>query len=814
MGDKVTFCGWPVLANMEFAYRPDWRPQPTLQTLPQKTINEVEELFELANFKLSLGCKVKFDDQGLQGDLVAHVMKVYDEWVPCQANKPTSQPQVMHGLANAISASWGPHWARDVILSGCDVIAHHGHVHLFNKARFLVILLQDGDHWALMLVSRGRKLAVFYDGRPTPGTSEAFEKCVKSLSDFYGCAFRTKVAQVPQQCDQWSCGHRVVLHARWAFDFLKEGSWEALPVEVPEEAVNQFLINQFIAAGPFLPPSCPVTAAGEAGDKDDGPPCKKPKVLNPVKMEQDSTSSEPACKKRKLQGTIEKEKQQKNLKDLERQLETDHGFSHNKDFQKEHQLQQVKTQKGHWQSFLLAMLNDEPLTCKACQTCRDTIRSPAVPPAPAQESVALVPFEADRDILQPRKRGRPTKSSQPWIGLKQWMVQNRPCIYQLVEEDTNTWYCKLCCQKLKLQRDSTTFVAKHEQRQLHIAKLAMMNAAIGGDLESTEALCAQAQFQPCQGVNVDQQESLAPKMFAIQESFHIWLRSGMPFATGDKKCPLQQISLSLTSQGLVLKHKQCTGEEVQTGCCHKCHSLSESKIVVDEVKKWAFRLDLIQLQHALVSGSKKEITEIQEMIQSRDYYQVAEHGQQLKTLLSRPPADAAYRIRSMVICIAAQRRNPSLQALIDSRLQGQRSLLPRNMETDVFHTLVEKYQDAVADGKCHHEQFRLAAQVASGKLENEPIVECLFKSALAKISRVERGGKQRTCTSKFVDSELAMEMMIVLGRSKATENFLQSLARGVNRIFVDCMYVLVFGLMSLFISCLLVSYRIFAVECT
>ena len=80
------------------------------------------------------------------------------------------------------------------------------------------------------------------------------------------------------------------------------------------------------------------------------------------------------------------------------------------------------------------------------------------------------------------------------------------------------------------------------------------------------------------------------------------------------------------------------------------------------------------------------------------------------------------------------------------------------MEADVFHTLVEKYQDAVANGKCHEEEFRLAAQVASGKLENEPIVECLFKSALAKISRVERGGKQRSCTSKFVDSELAMEI--------------------------------------------------------
>ena len=66
-------------------------------------------------------------------------------------------------------------------------------------------------------------------------------------------------------------------------------------------------------------------------------------------------------------------------------------------------------------------------------------------------------------------------------------------------------------------------------------------------------------------------------------------------------------------------------------------------------------------------------------------------------------------------------------------------------------------------------------KVAAGKLRCEPIVDALLKSFMSKVSKVERGCVERICTGQFFDAELAMELCLVLGKSKETKNFLQIL---------------------------------------
>ena len=66
-------------------------------------------------------------------------------------------------------------------------------------------------------------------------------------------------------------------------------------------------------------------------------------------------------------------------------------------------------------------------------------------------------------------------------------------------------------------------------------------------------------------------------------------------------------------------------------------------------------------------------------------------------------------------------------------------------------------------------------KVATGCLRNEPVVEALFKSYLAKVNKIERGVMTRTGSSRHCSEELAQEMLLVLGDSKDTKRILQPL---------------------------------------
>ena len=281
-------------------------------------------------------------------------------------------------------------------------------------------------------------------------------------------------------------------------------------------------------------------------------------------------------------------------------------------------------------------------------------------------------------------------------------------------------------------------------------------------------------FEPCKGALIDN-EKLVPELHAIRYSILNFVQGGMPFAVGDSKnCPLLQVSFSFHPDGLHFKHKDCTSES-SAGLCNHCFQVSRNQSFISDLKHWSWRLDQVELCHLMSLGTIEEINEQIESINLRDYYLPDVHGKEVSILSKMNGIDAMNRVRWAITSIPRNKRNASLQASVDARLSDVRDLCPRNMEKSIFLTMLHKYQGAVESGQCHEDEFQLAAQVATGKLRNEPLVECLFKSAMAKMCKLDKGATQRPCTSKFVNSEMALELLVVLGRGKAAQNVLQPL---------------------------------------
>lgn len=490
---------------------------------------------------------------------------------------------------------------------------------------------------------------------------------------------------------------------------------------------------------------------------------------------------------KELQKKWKCKKMEDGLKEFEEDLAHRVGFTHNVDFQKEHQRQQIVVRRGHWAAFLRNMKEGKAIGCAACRTCRDLVKQKEdasneangmpvrdADSAGAADEVPEPPAAADAQRIQ-RKRGRPRKDAAEWIGLAAWIAQNRSGIYREVDAAKVHWHCTLCDQALRLQRDGETFIHTHEKRKLHQAKLQLMKSSLESrENQNADKASEPVVQKPCSGASIEDQ-TLLPDLFEIRHSIVNFLRGGSPCAVGDQKGnALHKAAFTITPDSVHFRHVDCTGAQ-SVGLCGACFSLSRNPQLLEEVKRWSHKLDLIQLAGLLLCGMPEDIVEQQEIMQGRDYSKQDRHGVELDSLLKMKPSDAAARVRQQIVSIPRKRRSGSLQAIMDTRLSDIRELSPEEMERSVYLTLLNRYHKAVQDGVCHRSEFELASQIASGKLREAPLIDALFKSAMAKICKVERGCTQRLNSSRFIDSETALDLMVVLGRSKATENFLEYL---------------------------------------
>lgn len=647
-------------------------------------------------------------------------------------------------------------------------------------------------------------------------------------------------ATVPSQPDFWSCGHRCVVHAAYILEYLQGNSWKSLPQSIPKDAVST---TAFRAVCEVQVQDVPNTRASECRSAPDDDkyvsnvmkqiaerqearkhrlkelaslgvstatgqeggktaPSRKRKQKSPKEGNQDEDDAGIAAKKSRQMSTKEREHA---ARAMENELSEKHEFTHNHSFQREHRIRKILMPRGHWQQFLLDLHDKAPMGCEACRECRKLVsREPNQADAPplldGDDGSAA---DADQGVPPPppppsqpvRARGRPKKSGASWPGLKNWLESTRPGIYQVVEEGSFQWLCRLCNQVLKFQRDADTFVKAHEKRALHISQLAALKAGVEHALPRPEEVAT-----ACQGVDICNDSRLAPELHKLQASIAAWIAGGSPLAKGNGN-PLGLASFTCSQDGITFRHVECEGQ-VMVGLCPKCYSLSRNSSFIADLKHWAWKLDLVQLCNHMVMNNDDEIRELAEAIPSRDYFDPEVHKPQLDQLLKMNPADAIGNIRYGILSIPRIRRAASLQALIDLRLSDTRQLLPTSMESSIFSTLMQKFQGAVQNGVCHRKEFEMASMIASGKLRAEPVVEALFKSTLSRLSKISNGALQRTGTSEFFANGLSMDLLLLLGKSKESHKLLQPLEFAIRSLVSDVFFILynlVYSCISLYI---------------
>lgn len=799
--DSLTWTGWPIFFGWEEQrrYVPLWLPycNPTAVTMLEcKRLQRLlRAYFNSETFSFNLD---------LQNDLVRHVLDIYP-YRPLDADRMLDIGQVMHGIAFFCKQHLGVAWVQKVLLLSWNT-AERSQLHsLLPDTKLALVVLHDDNHWALFAFLYEHGLAVYYDGQERPLVKSAADAmCAFFSGETKSSVFLARRAKVPPQQDSWSCGQRTLLCANHILDVLVGNAFAMLPLQVPD---SEFSADQFIALTRIEAQSGEQVAPPVLGNISDDehpqePVRKKNRTGN--RAEEDEDNSQKDGKESSKAGKRKKPAEDKkavleNLQTMEQDLRERLRFSHNVQFQKEHAQRDVFPKKGHWNQFLIAYSANAAMKCEACQACRDWIKkeeqsltdgnTEAGAPDAHVEAVGApdAHVEAVDDASdavpepaakKPRAKGRPKKGASIF-NLGEWLEQTRKGIYKVVDAKQRTFLCTLCNQNLKLQRDGETFVRLHEKRKLHQAKATLFAHGLETDDGPEAAPGRVPEPTPCMGVKIEDEVCCAPELYKYRDSFANWIAAGMPYVKSQDSSGFsaQQASVSVSADGLVLRHVQCKSEN-SLGPCHLCYMLSNKDSFIADIKKWSYRLDLVQLAHYLILGTTDEIREQEELIRGRDYFEEF-HDKELTKLLKSKNVDAVCRIRSWLLSVPKQKRSPSLQVLIDMRMPNFRDCSPREMDKSIFLTLMNKYRAALEAGECHKEEFQLASLVATGRLRSEPVVEVLFKSVMNKICRQDNGCVSRPGTSKYIDNEMALDLLVVLGRSKASENFLEFLGQQV-----------------------------------
>lgn len=740
--DRVLWCGWPALLgdkSVASQYEPVWQPEQPERMLSMDFVYKIQKL---------VGKAVTFQPpvDDLNGDLAKHVLHMHP-FYEITPMKMLSLSQMVHSLATFSRETLGPSWVQQVILDSWSVQERSSLSTLLPHAQLVFTVLHDDSHWALLVFLIGKTQLVLYDsGTPQrEGILQAAQASCKHLGKSFGCNLdmqALKHAKVLPQTNEWSCGHRAVLCANFVLKALVENKWTELPVEVPE---SQFAFSMILRLSRVQcqtnqnhPSVGCISILDDSWTENDKKRVKcESQPEEPAQKRMATQSSKPATKKRSdpepspkstsSQSVVEKRrkvaKASDEQKEVSKKLEHDWkslGFTHNSDFQKIHKQFSAQAPKGHWQDFVSMMQGNKPMSCEACQKCRERVQAlkekGSAPEDEQQQQVVVAEPEADEQLVVGlgsggRKRGRPRKGDVSWQGLPKFLEENRPGIYRLIDQEKHVWCCVLCNHQLKLKRDGMTYVKSHEKSELHKAKLKLFQHSIPVDDAVEERL------KPCGGINTSDPST---KFHEIRQSVLTWALAGMPCHTpaiGAKCCNLglRKITSSYDADGaVILRHNECKGE-VSCGPCSLCSKLERTQTILADIKKWAFRLDTIQLVQLRFLATDDEIREHQEIVQSRDYFEEMQ-DHELRRLMKLSPADAANQVRIQIVSVCRSKRNPALQSLIDLRLQNMAVVAPRNLEQSVFRTLVRNFEGALESGRCHEDQFQIAAQVLWGEL--------------------------------------------------------------------------------------------------
>ena len=619
-------------------------------------------------------------------------------------------------------------------------------------ADLMFIILSSPHHWALMVLHNREKTARLYDGKSNHVCRTQAENWLESLNQ----GFTLQLAQVPEQVDEWSCGHRVLLSAKYVIGFAFQNPDR---IEVPEVVPDSFFVVENITGlttliqtnlklplktesdqvsrkrikteTPSIPPPAAtaeealvpanisedrraeVLAAAKAraaqrlqevrGPAGPSTPQRKSRRADLFDVGRESGEEEDKVVQRKptRKKAAEIEKETAIRKTLE-----ENGLDHNCVFQKRHCREKVPPNRGHWKEFISSLVKGAPLKCPTCSSLAheyffapDPPQDPQAQPTPADHADPddAHPPEPDMpDVLPSRKRGRPVKGAKMEGYLYKWLEMNRPGIYRPLEDSETSleYYCVPCRKKLYFSRDASTYVELHEkQSTAHSKGLQAMGLSIRGEAISSRGAC--------DGAIVSGTKTL---LGGISKTVEKWVNAGQPLALSDSKngrsvAQLASWRVEGMQDQILVRSVHCVGEAAVSGQgCYHCRSLLENKSLAKELAGWGFKLDLASLAYATAYGSSDEVRRLQEMMVQSDYWEQKLSGHDMEEWLKLQGGGFIFAVRRLIESCTKKRRNSSFEALIQVQLSGLAEYSIGDMNKNMFSSLMTKYQDALLQG--------------------------------------------------------------------------------------------------------------------
>ena len=695
------------------------------------------------------------------------------------------------------NSSLGETWPRTLCLTLVSFEAKLLLLQLQQHVEYVIGVLCDEDHWAMLALKTNHPQAFIFDGLQRKSIRDQAEGFLEVASAHYNQKFGLNLGLVHTQCDSWSCGHRLLCSLRallcglpvWPPELPdgihSESSLKSLCLEL-DPPQSQGVKKQDADADPPAPKKpklesdsqlAPVQEDHSSSDdgKEDPPEQasepisrKRAKKLAPVQEDHSSSddekedppeqASEPVNRKRAKKQARPKAKRQK--KDLMAQglaKAQELGIDANYVFQKAHKGH--KNPAGHWGKFLEALARNNILTCPACRDLRTRSQEaktetivPAAPEedAPPQEPPTPVPVD------QPRaKRGRPARSSSVPM-LLPWVQAHRQGVYSHLSGCR--YWCVPCAREVYFVREALSakfFLEEHEKSKRHQDAVANMPK-----VESSSS-SAVVPMQPCPGHVLGQPGSA---LQSLEASTRYWIDQGMLQFKSEASQPSGALShLVVVSQGdtVTLRHRDCK-QELCAGVCSCCARLVTDKSAAEAIANWSRRLDMASLVYRC-AFRKSTVQSFLEEMTTRDYMAFSKscrgHVQRCIEIHNNVGLSAlhdhAYRIWA---CLPGHNLTQQLRRYMELNILGV-EMAKDDSEQDAYDALCQRVEGAESQDELH-----LAAWVASGKLKKHTAVHALV-STFVNAQRKRERGCQRIGSS--LDEETRLELMFTLGRSKA-----------------------------------------------
>ncbi|CAE7714428.1 FEN1 [Symbiodinium sp. CCMP2592] len=718
--------------------------------------------------------------------------------------------QVLRGCLSVAGKHFGNSWPGQLCIGSCgDVQSWRG-----QESRNLAGVLYSENHWALLCIFNGR--ALVYDGLRNSTCYDhavAFVKYWEELG--HVVAAPLAFAACTAQPDQWSCGHRVVLHLDSVLQALQSTGCMPEAVQVSASQVQGFVSS----LGPAAPasshasskpskPSVPASSTKQSAEPSTPVRSGKRPAADSVEADQRMTPPRPdrprssalqaspagtdastprqvvqkTSKKARKSAKVQAEKPLSKAKlrekgtDLARQAHIDHAL-----FQREHYAHGVEETPGHWRNLLMATAAPDeilrPLTCHVCIRLRQRMLQMGTGQAEAAASgcAAVVPAEADAETNPPalgpevHHRGRPKAGEHRWR-LAAFIREKRSQVYTQTSQSWSkqaVYYCRACeVEKKFCSHTCKKKVDDHERSRRHRNGLRRLGIPCIRSWPWSPTMPPSRSPRSI-GAKESPGNDKTLSLHPIVDSVVNYIQAGQPsliVAQGEQD-PMADALFVHCGETVFVKSKQCKGHCRRVDvACTTCLTLCRKKAFRVCLASRSYQVDLARYAHVLFHASDSDIRAVEELIRGRDYMLLELKGEDFDNIAAVPSKlDRIRLIRKRFMHIPSWRMSPAFRTFMEVRLPKTPEYCNQDSQAAAHGALVRALGDGVAAGRLHAADLQLGALVATGALRSDALVHGLVSSFLHTLEGSWKNSRRKRSGS-HIDEAAIMDAVQTLGR--------------------------------------------------